>query len=332
MDSPSRPPKPIAIRLLRIAIIALVVAGIGLTLRSALQELSDKNIQLTNIHWGWLALVGITYLLGMLPPGIYYHVVLKAMGGRPTWRESVRAFYFSQLGKYVPGKAMVVVLRAGSVKSERVAATVAATAVFVETLTWIAVGAAIGLFLLAFFVDLNPILVGFALALLGAAAIPTWPPIFRRLVRLLQVRRANPDIDQALLGLNVATVAKGWLILSMSWLIMGFSLFFTLQSLPGVSISFSAYPVALAGVSLAVVVGFVSLLPGGIGVRELVMIPLLRPLVGTAAALMAVVLLRLIWLIADLCIVGIIQLVPALTRRFGKSTPPSHRASAGKTP
>jgi len=42
--------------------------------------------------------------------------------------------------KYVPGKALVVILRAGLIRSRRVNAVVAAISVFYETLTMMAVG------------------------------------------------------------------------------------------------------------------------------------------------------------------------------------------------
>jgi uncharacterized membrane protein YbhN (UPF0104 family) len=51
---------------------------------------------------------------------------------------------------------------------------------------------------------------------------------------------------------------------------------------------------------LAVVGGFVSMLPGGVGVREIAVMELVKPLVGDAAvALAAAVLLRLVWLAAE---------------------------------
>jgi uncharacterized membrane protein YbhN (UPF0104 family) len=50
------------------------------------------------------------------------------------------------------------------------------------------------------------------------------------------------------------------------------------------------------------------LLPGGLGVRELVMIPLLGTRYGTVTAVLAAVVIRLVWLITELlstCIIYI---------------------------
>ncbi len=54
---------------------------------------------------------------------------------------TLRAYYIGHLGKYVPGKAMVVILRTVMVRGHRVDAAVAAVSVFFETLTMMAVGA-----------------------------------------------------------------------------------------------------------------------------------------------------------------------------------------------
>ncbi|MCH2398715.1 MAG: hypothetical protein MK364_06385, partial [Pirellulales bacterium] len=55
-----------------------------------------------------------------------------------------------------------------------------------------------------------------------------------------------------------------------------------------------------ATVGLALVAGFLSLLPGGIGVRELVVTTLLVPVYGELSAILSAVLMRITWLLAEL--------------------------------
>ena len=71
-------------------------------------------------------------------------------------------------------------------------------------------------------------------------------------------------------------------------------------------ISLADYPLTLTCVCLATVAGFVSLLPGGLGVRELVMIPMLGARFGSVTAVVAAVIIRLVWLSAELLTSGII--------------------------
>ena len=84
---------------------------------------------------------GLIYLLGLLPAGLYWHYVLKVLGQDVRLANTLRAYYIGHLGKYVPGKAMVVILRTGMVRGHRVDTAVAAASVFFETLTMMAVGA-----------------------------------------------------------------------------------------------------------------------------------------------------------------------------------------------
>ena len=77
----------------------------------------------------------------------------------------------------------------------------------------------------------------------------------------------------------------------------------------------SSLPLLVAAVSLAVVGGFVSMLPGGFVVRDALLLELLSPTCGSANALIASVLLRLVWLVSELTICGILELVKR-GRRF----------------
>jgi uncharacterized membrane protein YbhN (UPF0104 family) len=59
--------------------------------------------------------------------------------------------------------------------------------------------------------------------------------------------------------------------------------------------------VAIASVALATVAGFVvAVLPGGLGVREGVLMSALAPALGSDHAVVAAVVLRLVWVAAEL--------------------------------
>ena len=56
----------------------------------------------------------------MLPMWWFWYRTLQAFGQAPEGLSSLRAFFIGHLGKYVPGKAMVVVLRTALVRGARV--------------------------------------------------------------------------------------------------------------------------------------------------------------------------------------------------------------------
>jgi uncharacterized membrane protein YbhN (UPF0104 family) len=71
---------------------------------------------------------------------------------------------------------------------------------------------------------------------------------------------------------------------------------------------YELWPRLTVAVSLAVVAGFLSLLPGGLGVRELVLDELMIVPFGAMVALVSAVLLRLVWLLAELLVSGILYI------------------------
>jgi len=305
--------RPIAIAKLvfRVTILVLVGFGIWHTVIEALAELEERKFSLTQIQPWWLVVAGVVYLAGMIPSWLFWHRTLLAMGQRPRWLESLRAFYIGHLGKYVPGKALVVILRAGLIRSSRVETSIAATSVFVETLTLMAVGAFVAAAILGTMFHEQVWLLLLAVALMLCAGGPTLPPIFRRLVRFVGVNKVNPDVDSALAGLDYRLMSYGWITIALGWCLLGFSLWATLQAIPTTTIrpvAIEDWPLVTACVALAMVAGFLSLLPGGIGIREYVVMALLVKPFGAAAAAVSAILLRLVWLLAELLFAGVLYM------------------------
>lgn len=297
----------------RVMILALVGWGIATTISQAAGEFRQRRFHWQDISFGWLAVASGLYGLGMVPSWLFWHRVLWAMGQRPRLRESARAFFIGQLGKYVPGKALVVILRAGLIRSPRTDTAVAATSVFVETLTMMAVGALVAAAILPTLpaAAAHPWLLWLAVGLLAVAGAPTLPPVSRRIVRWIGVRRASPQIEAAIGHLDYRLLSTGWVMIALGWMLIGLSECATLKALaglegmpPAVLQPLTHWPLLTAAVSLAMVAGFLSLIPGGLGVRELVLMTLLSDVLGPVAAILSAALLRLTWLVAELVLAG----------------------------
>jgi uncharacterized membrane protein YbhN (UPF0104 family) len=303
------------LRAVKLVVIALVAWGLWRTVAAAWDDFARAGVAWTDFHIGWLALAAVFYLLGQLPAGIFWYATLRAMGQQPGLGETLRAYYIGHLGKYVPGKAMVVVLRAGMVQSDRVNVTIAATSVFVETLTMMAVGGFLAAVILLAWASHHWQLMLLAVGLLVASGLPTLPPVFRFLVRMLQVTRAGPHVERAIEGLSWRLILMGWGGNVVGWLLMGLSLWATLVGLPGTEGTLGdlvrLMPLLTAAVALAVVAGFLSMLPGGIGVRELVLIPIMTTLgFGSVTAVLAAVALRIVWLAGEVVLSAALYFCP----------------------
>jgi uncharacterized membrane protein YbhN (UPF0104 family) len=293
-----------------ITVLLIVAWGVRRTIVSAVEQLGEFPWQ---VQPQWLVAAGGLYLLGMFPMGLFWYCSLRALGQRPALAATMRAYYIGHLGKYVPGKAMVVVLRAGLLRGTQVQTSVAAASVFLETLTMMAVGAFLAAGILCLWLQkylpdhgyLLPLAVGLGLL----SGLPTLPPIFRRLALRLGVARGDSEIAQKLKGINYRLMAFGWMAVAAGWLLLAFSLWAVMRALGIEDLQPIAHlPYYTAAVTLSVVAGFLSLIPGGVLVREMILTAILGEMyfrqvvqipLASGTALGVAVVLRLVWLAAE---------------------------------
>ena len=104
---------------------------------------------------------------------------------------------------------------------------------------------------------------------------------------------------------RAASWPKGLLWTSYGWILLGASQLAVVRAFdPGqghVLRMLGLAPVVIASVALATVAGFVvAVLPGGLGVREGVLMSTLAPVIGSDQAVVASLALRLVWVAAEL--------------------------------
>ena len=291
--------------MVRILIAVLVAVAIGYTLWNAAFQLKEQKFQFARINYLWWLVAIVIYIGAMSLSGVFWHRVLIAMDQGPKLKNSLAAFFVSQLGKYVPGKAMVVVLRTDRIRSDNVTIGPAIVSVFIETLTWLFTGSIIASVLL-FTLFENRFLQITAVGMMLVAGFLTAPPVIRWFAhRMGHVK--GKKTGKVMMGLTAKVMAPGWVLLSIGWCLSGLSLWFVLKGLPEVTVTAGDYWLCLTCVTLSTAVGFASLLPGGLGVRELVMIPLLSTRFDSAVVVVVVVAIRMVWLISELLTAAIAQ-------------------------
>lgn len=273
-----------------------------LGLRHRIDALSAQQLTIDNFGWGKLAAAAGVYTLALVLCAFFWHDCLAAFDARVPLRVSLAAHVFGQVGKYVPGKAMVVLLRVSAVaRHAGVGRVPAALAVFIETLTMMASGATLaGLAILMLPAEAWLRYLAGGLAVL--ALIPTLPPLFRLVIQRLAVTRFGRGVEFDAAAFNWSLMFRGWLWTGAAWLLFGLSFWLIILATPGVEEGvhgWTGYLTATATIALAMVAGFLSLIPGGAGVRELVIIALLAPLAGAGPALAAAVLARLVFLFTE---------------------------------
>lgn len=299
-----------------LAVKIVVVAAVFWWVRSTLIK-AGSQLSRADYEWHlsplWLVIAGSVYLVGLLPAGLFWHRVLRTLGQDARLLETLRAYYVGHLGKYVPGKTMVVIIRAGMIRSHRVDTVAAGVSVFYETLAMIAVGAFLAAGILAFSFRQERVLFLGSLAMMAASGLPIVPPVFKRLVRLLGVGKFKGVIPSQLDAIGYGTMLLGGVLMTIAWAFLGMSLWATLRAIGIQDVGFAAYFASyVCCASLATVAGFLSMIPGGFGVRDVMLADLVVRLfehLTAADGAVASAMLRIVWLVAELVISGILYFV-----------------------
>lgn len=261
------------------------------------------------------------YWLGWLPSVWVWRWLLRAMDRPVPWGSAIRAYYVGHLGKYVPGKAMVLVLRSQLLGGEGVPGLSAALTATYETLLMMGVGLWLGLVLVPASISADQwnsvvpvlrlsdgllhVLPGLVTAA-GLACLPVVSRLFQ-FVAWKVARRESGTKEIVPVYIPLRLVLAGAAALCLGWFCHGASLGLVLAGVGGPAFSVWDWPFWSGAVAFATSVGFLAVFaPGGLGVREglLIALLLLHPEVQQAQAVAAAVLLRAVWLVAEVAAGG----------------------------
>ncbi len=288
-------------------VVALKVGLFGILCWAIYHALSSGREQLGQHEWHvepwWLVASGVLYLAGLLPMALFWHSILGATHQPAGVVESVRAYYISQLGKYVPGKWMVILLRRVLLRDPKVENTVVAASVFFDTFTMLAVGSAISMIVLLVWHTSQLLLIAAAAGSVVLLGAPTVPYFFEFLLRTLGVTRLNPTAGRKFRKITWNILLVGWVSIAFGWLLQGMSLWATLRGL-GATEEGPLNDLALntAAVALSIVAGFLSQIPGGLAVREWVSAQLIEPVYGESMAIVSAIIYRLVLVVSEVSV------------------------------
>lgn len=265
-----------------------------------------------------IGMATLAYILGIGCSFVFWHLCVRKMGDTMSLRRGAFAFYYSQWGKYAPGKGLALVMRVGGAAKAGASIPIAAVASVFEVLVTMVSGGLLGLFLglsFTFIASANgsTTILFHAAIILFVAAIPVLPPIFDILVFRLAKRFLSPKHQFNKPGWT--DLGKGILLTAFNWLLLGGSLWILVSShnnneLEGVG----GWLRCVMFVCLANVGGFIASTPGGLGVREFLLEQYLEPFLG-AQAVVVVLFLRLVWTLAEVMAVGPLWIVTARNRK-----------------
>jgi glycosyltransferase 2 family protein len=315
LDSKVQPPKPSrrwVTLALQMGVTLAVIGGVGRRVWMEKEALKAYDLRLSP---SWLLVSGVCYLAGLWTAAVFWRLAMRDRGEQPGWTRTFFAYYAGHLGKYVPGKGLVVVIRARMIRGPHVTAAGAAMACVHETILTMATGAFVSLIvLLAIPIPRRDFWLAVSGVLTAGLAVLACPPVVSRLGKVALRPFSSASIGEGHAS-RWGSVGSGSALITMGWLMLGLSLLAVLaamQQLNGVLANLGLlriFALSTALVALAFVGGFVTLTPAGLGTREWILVSTLGPLIGTTHSMIAAVLLRIVWVVSEVVATGIFWMV-----------------------
>lgn len=286
----------------------------------AIELWQHDDLQDWDFQFRWLILAAVVNVAGWLPAAIVWRRMLQFGGVNVPLIDTARAYYAGHLGKYIPGKAAVLAVRAAMLKPWGASIWLSMMTSTLETLATMSLGLIVALGLVISGVVpgtqvlaewtggatadrsevsiASPTNLAVAFAILLTVAPTLCWACSGVCIRLLL--RLRPAWNQA--GRSWHIPWSSWLLLSIGWGIHGVSYGLTLKGVTGEPMVWYDWPMWTAAVSWATAGAFfVFLVPGGLGVREGLLIEFFRlqPGMSSRVAVVSTIALRLVWLAAE---------------------------------
>jgi len=229
---------------------------------------------------------------------IAYRFLLAAYGTAPSWAQAATLSWVPALGKYVPGKVVAIGGTVYLLRKFRIAAPIALSVALMGDALAVLTGIIVAAPMLRQ-PEMRARLPGgwiWSLAIVAIGLICLWPPVFASLVNVALRKLNRPTLGAAPhIRFYIAPV----LATACQWIFWGLALWLTTRSIGG-DLTSREIPAMIFMIALANTVGYLALFaPGGIGVREGILLAALTPMMGNMSAIV-VLALRLIQTIAEI--------------------------------
>ena len=239
--------------------------------------------------------------------GAWYLITLK-VGIALSLRETVATWFYSQLGKYLPGKVWIFIGRFYLYQSKGRGGQEISVALYFETVTVLMAAGLVSLIALApvgiHWIDSRGGWFPILLLSLGLFFLILHPRVLEKMINLiLSLLGRNP----LRLSVSYGDMLSILLVNFLAWSWGGLGFYFFIDSIFPVTWE---YVLFLSGaLALANILGLVAVFaPGGLGVREGVLVTLLSQIMPGGVAVVLSILTRLWMTLIEVGLVGVIYL------------------------
>lgn len=246
---------------------------------------------------------------------VTWRLILSKLGGQLKLGQALKVWFYSSLGKYVPGKVWLVLGRVRLCEKEGLGRGNPFLSVGLEIALTVVSGLLLFLFSLIFWFqeELRGYLI-FTFLLIPVGAI-LYPPLLNSVINLgLKLMKK----DSIRLPIKYGEVLGLLALYLVIWIIHCVGFCFFVDSI--YSISLDRVPIFSGIFAISVISGLLAVFaPAGLGIKEGVMASLLSLYMPISIATLIAILYRLWFIVVEMCCVGIsTQFWQRLRRREGK--------------
>lgn len=257
---------------LKILLLAAVLAVLGWKLASAWHEVSAARVD-----WRFSPVAVLGFMGSMITSALVWRWLVRRMTGAGEPLPTVPllgAYTFSQMGKYIPGKVALLLMRIERSGRFGLDAATCTLSTLLENALYMISGGLTGIVAIARITTelepkYRPLVWPVTLAALALLLAACHPAVFYGLVNRLLRKMKRPEVGAAQ-RLTMPVLALAVLAFIPCWLFGGVALWASASCMHQVGILDSGW---FAGAfALSVIIGMASFLPAGIGIREAVLI------------------------------------------------------------
>jgi glycosyltransferase 2 family protein len=316
------------IRILKALVLVAAAVWLGKQFYKAWLELSGhpESHLVVDWRWGGIAILGFTG--SMLTSSLVWRFLAFKMADRSPTLPLLGAYTFSQMGKYVPGKVALLLMRIDRASRFGMSAATCTLSTLLENALYMVSGGLVGMLAIVKVIQgLAPgqrsLVWPVTIIAVAALAILCAPPVFYGIVNRLLCRMKKPELNRDE-WLGAGTLALCVFAFIPCWLCGGLALWGTTQTVHPTPLAESWW---FAGAyALSVIIGMASLLPGGTGIREALLLAAvtiqLEPAVGHARAVALAGIVAILQRVFQLIVEVLLGIIGGLLTSRKPSDPP----------
>jgi uncharacterized membrane protein YbhN (UPF0104 family) len=223
--------------------------------------------------------------------------------------ETLKTWFYSQLGKYLPGKIWLFLSRFHFYESKGQSKKAISVAIYLEVVTMIVAGGFIFLAALILFKDIGPFYFwrqsGWLVLLFLLGFISMHPRIFQKIINWALVQFKKEPIS---LSISYSDILFILFVCIVSWVTGGIGFYLFVNSIYPVTPQYILFLTGALAVSSTL--GLIAIFaPGGLGVREGALVYLLSFMMATPVAVVISVLTRIWMTLIEIGLIGMVYLV-----------------------